>query len=229
MTSRISLTLSLFILGGIGCTTLSELTSLLGQLSGSTTDASASDVPSDIGAAIAAIFSGGQEGGAPLSVPAGAVSPDVGSTCRDFEDDSESNGPDGITVSAMITAGVYGASGASVTLTGDDDCESDNTSDDSFASFEIMENIVATCENGSTVTLLPGGTGVYRNNETEGHFPEIYGTFNIADGDSNTFEGVVCTIFLDEDQNVVEATCEDSDGNEIDVDTGDTTCQFQTN
>ena len=213
-----------------GCTSITSLTDLLSQLGITTTQTGGGTdvVPSNIGAAIAALFSGGEENSAPSVVPAGDVSPDVGATCRDFEL-SGGGGPDGVNVSATVAAGTYGASTASVTLTAADDCESDNTSDDSYAAFEVVEDVVATCENGQTVTMLPGSAGVYRTNEAEGHYPEIYGTFNLADGDGNTFEGVTCTIFLDDSENVLDATCEDADGDAIEIDTGGTTCQFQTN
>ncbi len=213
----------------VGCeaiNNLSTLTSLFGGTAQTGTNNTTEDVPTNIGAAIAAIFSGGDQNSAPFAAP--SINPEVGSTCRDFADDSESNGPDGIDVSASVTAGTYGATTAAITITADDDCESDSTSDDSFAAFEIAENIPAICENGTVVTLLPGSAGVYRNNETEGHFPEIYGTFNLSDDDGNVFEDVACTIFLDGNETVLEATCEDESGNEIEVDTGDTSCQFQT-
>ena len=104
----------------VGCeaiNNLSTLTSLFGGTAQTGTNNTTEDVPTNIGAAIAAIFSGGEQNSAPCAAP--SVNPEVGSTCRDFSDDSESNGPDGIDVSASVSAGTYGASAAAITITAD--------------------------------------------------------------------------------------------------------------
>lgn len=72
---------------------------------------------------------------------------------------------------------------------------------------------------------MSGSTGIFRNNDAESHFPEIYGTFNVRDDDGTEYTGIKCTIFLDGNETVVSATCEDANGATIDT-SNSTTCQF---
>jgi hypothetical protein len=86
----------------------------------------------------------------------------------------------------------------------------------------------ANCDDGTTVTLLAGSSGIARNNEDEGCYAEIFGTFDVRDGDGTIYEDIICTIFLDMDETVIVAECEDSNGATIDT-SSSTTCQFDTN
>lgn len=122
--------LAIGVIAFIGCTALSTGTT--------------SDAPSSVGAAIAAVFSTGQ-GGSVLGPQA------VSTTCSDFEPGG-AGGPDNVTTSASITAGTYGATAASVTVTADQDCESDSNSNDSYAGFTISQDVAGTCADGTTVT-----------------------------------------------------------------------------
>ncbi len=204
----------------IACFALSAIV-LLGcnLLPSSLTDSDSSDdVPQALGAAIGAAFSGGGGG---ASNAAGAPG-----TCSDFEGDG--GGPDGVTVDAHVTPGTYGPTGASVTVASTDDCEDDNTNAEAFAAFSMDEGITATCTSGNTITLMSGSAGVYRNNDALGYYPQVYGTFHVSDGNGNTWQSIHCAIFLNDQEVVVEATCEDADGNSIETDTSTDTCQFDT-
>ena len=200
----------------MGCNALTAFQSIFGGSSG---------VPSSVGAAIAAAFSGGQ-GGAQQKLP---PSQNVNGVCDEFDPNSEAEGPEGIQTSNMVEAGTYGPTGFSVTLDGSEDCESDSTNALGFASFEIQEDIVATCDDGGTITLLPGSSGVYRQNTAAGYNPEIYGTFGVRDSDGTVYQGVRCQLLLGENGQVLDANCEDASGNVIDTDTANVTCQFSTN
>ncbi len=201
---------------GLGCTTLSSfITGLTGTGSGGGLQ--------DIGAAIAAAFSGGGNTQSAAVVPASGVS----STCSDFQ--NQNSGSAGIEMSASITAGTYGPKAASVTVTAADDCEDDNTSTSAYAAFTITQDISASCDDGTTITLMPGSTGVFRNDDVQKHFPEIYGTFNVRDSDGTEYAGIRCAIILGEQENVISATCEDSAGNAIATNSSTVTCQFNTN
>lgn len=200
-----------------GCETLTQLQSLLNTTE---TTTESSEVPNSVGAAIAALFSG--PGVAAQQVP----NANVQSVCLEFDANSDAEGPDGIDTSNTIEAGTYGPSGFSVTLDGTEDCQDDDTNALAFASFEIMEEVVATCDDGATVSLMPGSTGVYRINDAEGYNPEIYGTFKVKDNDGTVYEGVRCQILLGENGEVLAANCEDADGNTIDTDSDSVSCQF---
>ena len=164
-----------------GCDALTQLQSLLNttQTTDQTTDSS--EVPTSVGAAIAALFSG--PGVAAQQVP----NANVQSVCLEFVANSGAEGPDGIDTSNTIEAGTYGPTGFSVTLDGTEDCQDDDTNALAFASFEIMEEVAATCDDGGTVSLMPGSTGVYRSNDAEGYNPEIYGTFKVKDNDGTIY------------------------------------------
>ena len=71
------------------------------------------------------------------------------------------------------------------------------------------------------------GAGIFRNDETQGHTPEVYGTFNIRDDEGNIANGVRCAIILGADEEILSAACEDGDGNVIDLSASTVVCQFE--
>jgi hypothetical protein len=148
--------------------------------------------------------------------------------CAEFANDPNGGGPAEVNGSDTITAGTYGVSTNSVTVTEDQDCESDPTNPNAFMSFVFNSDIPANCEDGTTITLLAGSSGIARNNETAGYHPEIYGTFDVMDWDGTLYQGIVCTIFLDDAETIVLAECEDSSGVPIDT-SPSTVCQLETN
>ncbi|RMF83228.1 MAG: hypothetical protein D6744_05015 [Planctomycetota bacterium] len=209
----------------LGCNTLLTSTTNTneGTSTTSTTTSDSGSVPGSLGAAIAALFSGGDQTQSALD--ASTSDGPGGSACDEFTNGGQ--GPDGITTSPSVTPGSYGPSSASVQVGENDDCQDATDAALAFASFNIDEDITATCENGATVTLLAGSSGVYRNDATQGHFPEIYGTFNIRDDDGVVYQNIRCMIILDEQETVLEAACEDSDGQSVDLSASDV-CQFNT-
>jgi len=145
----------------------------LAGCTGFSTTTSSSDGPGNVGAAIAAAFSGGQGGSSSQASP----------MCAEFVGSPNGSGPAEVDGSDTITAGTYGVSTNSVTVTEDQDCQSDPTNPDAFMSFVLNSNIPANCDDGTMVTLLAGSSGIARNNETAGYYPEIYGTFDVMDWD----------------------------------------------
>ena len=163
-------------LGAAGCNNLSSV--FQGLLGGTGTT---SEVPSSVGKAIAAAFSTG--GSQAADADAQEANADASSACALFEVDSGVDGPEGVNMGNTVQPGTYGPGSNSVTLDGTEDCATDSTNPLAYASFEIVAELTAQCADGTTVTLMPGSAGVFRNNEAEGHFPEIHGTFNVRDND----------------------------------------------
>ncbi len=183
---------------------------------------STSNAPGALGAVIAAVLAGDLDEATAL-----AVNPDRSSACDVFSDET-AEGPEGVKLSNTVAAGTYGPSGHGVTLDGSEDCESDGSNPDAFAGFEIAEDIVAACSDGSTVTLLAGSSGVFRRNQNLGYSAQIFGSFDVRDAQGNVYNGVRCQISLDEQGTLLESHCTDAQGLGLDTDSADVTCEFDT-
>lgn len=151
--------------------------------------------------------------------------------------DNISEGPDEVTSSEIDpeiddgteTEKTYGATDYTVTLDEFDFCvdsdgnaNTETASNPLYAYFEFNSTITATCTDSDEIETeyeMTAATGVHRNDEDAGYYPRIYATFTI-DGDE-----VDCTIFLSEGEDVDFASCLDSGGTELDLNT-DNTCEI---
>lgn len=134
--------------------------------------------------------------------------------------DNVSGGPTNVTSSAQGTSGTYGSSSDSQTVDADTDfCQDSsgnsntNTNHELFASFSVSSASV-TCDDGVTMTM--SGSGIWRNRPDLGYYPQIYGTFTITE--NGTESEANCSIALDSDENVASASCTDSDGTAVTID-----------
>lgn len=135
-------------------------------------------------------------------------------------------GPSNVTTALTGTAGTYGSASDSVTITdtssqfcaSTDGTVNENPSDLLFATFTVSEATV-TCSDGSTATMA--GSGIWRNRDDLGFFPQIYGTFTITTSDGSGEAD--CSIALNEDSTVNTASCSDSSGNSVSLNS-DITC-----
>lgn len=81
----------------------------------------------------------------------------------------------------------------------------------------------------SVMRFTTGSAGVFRNtvatDDEPGYYPQVYGTFVVADDEGNATE-VNCTMYLLEDQTANFADCSDSDGNTVEQES-DAVCVFE--
>ncbi len=187
---------------------------VLGLIINACNDSSSSGSGS-IGAAIGGLFASSGES---------SIHPVENDTCGEFDGEpgSEEGNPSGVSTAATITAGTYGSSSESVTVTADDDCESD--AENAFASFTLTEDVEGDCSSGGNVTMKSGSSGIFRN--TSDYVPEIYGTFSFVAG-GTTYTDVKCTIRMNGSGTIVaaESSCEDSAGGALSLTSSDT-CSF---
>ena len=141
--------------------------------------------------------------------------------------DPVTDNPSGVTTSNTITAGSYGISTNSITVTAANGCDQGGE----FASFTISSHTLACTDskgNSSSVTMTKS-TGVFRENATL-NATQIYGNFNLASGSSSSTR-VACSFVITNPQQghgtgQFSGSCEDSQGNPI-TQTTDTTCSDQ--
>ncbi len=142
-------------------------------------------------------------------------------TCDDAE-----GGPENVTTTLTGTAGTYGSALDAVTITNTstefckttEGSTNDNTDDLLFASFTVTSATV-TCDDASEATLA--GSGIWRNRDDLGYYPQIYGSFTITIGGT---EGQAdCSIALAADGVVASASCSDTAGTAISL-SDDITC-----
>ncbi len=175
-----------------------------------------SNVPSAVGSAVGSVFSS-SGGDAVRNLPV------ENDTCGEFRnEEGAGGGPEGVEMSASIEAGTYGSTSDPVTVTVDDDCESEATN--AFAAFELTADVAGTCTGDLSVTMKAGSAGISRN--TSEYEPEIFGTFSF-DVNGTTYEGIKCTIRLDGNGAVVTAvsSCVDSAGAAVTM-SASNTCTF---
>lgn len=160
----------------------------------------------------------------------------VGSANADANDTCTSETPEGINYDIDGISGTYGSDADPITVEQDDFCFNLDTNQNStglgpdgdglFASFQFRPETVAlaTCTNANgTSTVELSGEGIYRNTLT---FTEIYGTFTVVDPDG-VEHGANCTIILNTDSTVFDASCTDVDsGDDITLDE-DTECEIE--
>lgn len=152
-----------------------------------------------------------------------AQSTDGGDTNTCEESDS---GPENVSTTLTGSAGTYGAAGDSVTITDADAefCETTegeinaNADDLLFATFSVSSATV-TCDDDTSATMT--GAGIWRNRDDLGYYPQIYGAFTITMSDGSG--DVDCSIAVDENGVVAEASCSDTSGVAITL-TDDITC-----
>lgn len=190
--------------------------------SSSSDSTTTSSSATNAGAAVAAIFGTGSSSNVTASLPLQVLdffikkarAQSGGDTCTGIDE----GGPANVDVSASGSAGTYGSTASSVTLTTDNFCKdadgTDNTGTGLYGAFTLTGSATATCTDSTTVEMT-AGTGVFRNTST--HFPEVYGTFTI---DGSAYD---CTMLLNEDQSVDSASCTDSEGAAVTL-TSDVTC-----
>lgn len=135
----------------------------------------------------------------------------------------EENNDEGITFSGQVTAGTYGKSGSSVTVTSQDGCSEGGTFASFFVQFKEMD---CTGEDNESFTLtMENCSGVFREDTTL-QITQIYGTFTMTSG-SETATDIRCSFTIPYSNEgggeQLSGSCEDSDGNEIEQ-SNDTTC-----
>ncbi len=194
------------------------------------------------GAAVAAVFGGSEETASLMQqLPSflldalvqevlaqgegeGPQEGEGGETCGEFEESAESSGPDNVTTTAYGTAGTYGSSSNSVTVTVDDFCQDEEGTvhtgngpdgDGLFASFVVSE-VTISCDDDSADTSM-SGTGIFRNRPDDNIFPQIFGTFEVGGAAVN------CTIELGEDEEILSSSCSNDAGDVVEQ-SSDVTC-----
>jgi hypothetical protein len=130
-----------------------------------------------------------------------------GSTCS-----TVGASPGNVTDSAQGASGTYGSAADPITVDADTDfCQTsagianDNSGGLLFATFTLSEATVTCDDESFTMT----GEGLWRNRTDLGYYPQIYGSFTFTGNDAATT--VNCTIALDGSENVLSATCDDTD------------------
>ncbi|MCP5464843.1 MAG: hypothetical protein H7A33_07460 [Deltaproteobacteria bacterium] len=206
-------------------------------------DADDSSSNSSVASAAGALFGGSSSQSSNLTVPSALLQEairhaeeeseeDGNETCNTIEDES---GPSGIVMGYNGAEGSYGAEDYAMDVLEEDFCrDSDNNENTGtgpdgvglFGTFEMEEDVIGNCEdadgNAFTIDMLAGSSGIWRN--TGDYQPEIYGTFVVEDESGNQTT-IDCTIFLDEDENIVQASCSDENGVEVEQES-ETECSF---
>ena len=133
------------------------------------------------------------------------------------DDASTGGGPANVTTAATGAAGTYGSATDSVTVTEASFCEDsdgnsngDNADDLLFGTFDVSRATV-TCDDDSTATM--SGSGIWRNRDDLGFFPEIFGSFRITIGGVSGTAN--CSIALNGNQSVADASCTNEDGTAV--------------
>lgn len=211
--------------------------------SGSATSTDSGDTEADAtssGAAVAALFSSGEEAQlnkGTMQRLANLIATEVKAqeegdeeeggeeegdgeernTCDDPDGDGEGDGPEEVSVGFSGEAGTYGDPSANaIEVTADDFCQdadgTENEGDDLFATYELTSTVTGTCDSGTLE--MTAGEGVWRN--TDDCFPQIYGTFTI-----NGTE-VDCYMCLSEDGSPDDGSCSNiSDGSAVTLNADD--------
>ncbi len=180
--------------------------------SSDTSESSGVDL-ANTGAMVSAVFSATESAGLHLVAMKADTEAGDTNTCE-----GAGGGPSNVTTTLTGTAGTYGSASNPAVITDPEAqfCEDSegnintNSEDLLFASFTLSSATI-TCNNGVTATM--SGSGISRNRDDLGFFPQIYGTFTIV-----TTQGTGearCSIFLNEESAVAEASCTDSVGNEV--------------
>lgn len=132
--------------------------------------------------------------------------------------DESNNTPSNVTTTLTGEAGTYGSADDAITITNAETafCENtegtinENPDDLLFASFTVSEATVS-CDDDFEATM--SGEGIWRNRDDLGFFPQIYGTFTITIEGSSGIAN--CSISLNADSTVADASCSDTSGNAI--------------
>ncbi len=203
---------------------------MLSVACGSSIGTGVGNPPSTVGQAIAAIFSPESSEAISKALITFSHSGCVGtaSSCLCEEVATGDAGRVEVDESLFADVGVYGSEANPVTVPATDFCTlADGTSNAAggadglglFAGFEIITDIVASCDNGDSVSLQIGSVGVTRNIDLGGtdYQSRIYGTFNLG------YNGVTyvldCTLIVNSDQTIATASCSDANGNTVEQST----------
>lgn len=204
----------------IGSTILGLTLLACGSSTSDTTSTDSSTADSNVGAAVSAVFGGSSQSASLnpsltdklasiLIRQAQAQSGPPTSAC-----DSLSETPSDITMSTSITAGTYGLTSNSVTVTADDGCAEGGE----YVGFTVTAHAMV-CEDGSGNTqeiTMENCTGVWRINSST-LLTEIYGTFSMSTG-SETASDIKCSFTIDNSagpDGELVGSCEDASGNAV--------------
>lgn len=193
--------------------------------------------PSTVGQAIAAIFSPESSEAVSKTLITFSHSGCVGtaSSCLCEEVATGDAGRVEVDESLFADVGIYGSEANPITVPATDFCTlADGTPNavggadglGLFAGFEIITDIVASCDNGDSVSMQIGSAGVTRNVDLSGtnYQSRIYGTFNLGfNGETYVLD---CTLIVNSDQTIASASCSDVSGNSIEQSTSGS-CQVQ--
>lgn len=234
---------------------LACLLALLGCGDAGTGVSNPPDATSSVAGAVAAVFgTSSSSNKVILSVQKVSGERDCGSgdpgcTCNEALGGSQSGGTQNdrhdIAMAPFADPGFYGATQSGIQLKEQHFCALPsapttlNTTSSGpdgkglLAKFTISADVTATCTDPATsgqttFSMKSGSTGVWRNTRAQdtgvAHEPEVYGRMIL--GTDSTSVTVNCTFFLDGNESIISASCSDTNGQAITVDTN-ITCQVK--
>ncbi len=191
----------------------------LGACGGSSSDEETSEIE-NTGAAVSSMFSGGVSADTESLLKRFTIN-STGATICDA--DNRFNAPTAVLMSARggDSAYPYGSASDPMTITTTDFCEDANNQanagtgpdgDGLFATFILLGDPEGSCDDGSSFSFTKG-SGITRN--TQEHYPEIYGRFEISGGSVAN-----CTIRIFENGSIDSdnSSCSDDNGAAVALD-----------